>query len=211
MVDALLADDALVASIAEDRIAALIRRGDLVPRDRIRVGNAMELAPLGLEQAARAVLGAVVDDDGLDDDLFDAVRSLRKILDDPIPEFAPFHPELTDEEPPDGGLLDVAVDAGTDDPEPVEPEAPGAAEPAIEATEAQPTVTVDQAFVCIACGTIINTEAALISQARWRLVLCPTHHQVGDVVKKALKDHPDWTGDQIAEHLDTMEKANDAA
>lgn len=57
----LLTERSLVDALAEPRVQALVTSGELVPRARLRVGTELELAPIGLEQAARALVQAAGD------------------------------------------------------------------------------------------------------------------------------------------------------
>lgn len=54
----LLSEPSLIDALVEPRLQVLIARGDVIPRDRLQLGVGLELGPVGLEQAARALVAA---------------------------------------------------------------------------------------------------------------------------------------------------------
>lgn len=54
----LLGETSLIDALVEPRVQRLIARGDVIPRDRLQLGVGLELGPVGLEQAARALVAA---------------------------------------------------------------------------------------------------------------------------------------------------------
>lgn len=57
----ILREPALVQALVEPRIQQMIASGELVPRSRLQLGVGLELGPVGLEQAARALVAAVAE------------------------------------------------------------------------------------------------------------------------------------------------------
>lgn len=55
----LLSEQSLIDAFVDPRVQQLIAAGDLVPRSRLQIGVNLELAPVGLEQAARALAAAL--------------------------------------------------------------------------------------------------------------------------------------------------------
>lgn len=55
----MLNSDEFTDAFSAEIINARIERGDLVPRERLQIGAAVELVPAGLERDVRAVLAAV--------------------------------------------------------------------------------------------------------------------------------------------------------
>lgn len=54
----LLNEKSLIDALVQPRIQQLIAAGDVVPRSRLQLGVGLELGPVGLEQAARALVAA---------------------------------------------------------------------------------------------------------------------------------------------------------
>lgn len=161
-------DPEVMGPLLAERVDKLIRSGELVTRDRLRIGSAMELSPVGLEQAARAVIAAI-NGAKLPEHLTEALGQLEVVL--------------------DVGEIDVSFEAALTVPEtelvePIEPEPEPEPEPeALPEPEPEP-----DALTCKVCGVRVDTEQALISQARWQEELCPEHHAAGGTkgVAKAL-------------------------
>lgn len=84
-------DPEIINPIVEEQVHRLISTGELVPRERLQVGGQYELCPIGLEQAARAVLEAGAGE--IPDELRDALKVLAAVFDPP-------DTESTEEEPP---------------------------------------------------------------------------------------------------------------
>lgn len=87
--------------LLEQHVRSLVNAGELVPRERLQVGAQVELAPIGLERAARGVL-AIADGTDVPDELSDALKLLAAVFeppDEPEPE-APPEPSEAVVEPP---------------------------------------------------------------------------------------------------------------
>jgi hypothetical protein len=94
-----LDDPTVIDALLEVHVRQLVISGELVPRDRLRVGAAVELCPAGLERAARAVVEAA---DGIDapDDLRAAIKALIAVLEpSQVVATQESEPEATDIEP----------------------------------------------------------------------------------------------------------------
>lgn len=94
----MLREPALVTALVEPRIQQLIAAGDLVPRSRLQLGVGLELGPVGLEQAARALVAAageikMPEIEGFSEALALLVRILNRVEAPAVPE-----PTSSDEE-----------------------------------------------------------------------------------------------------------------
>lgn len=94
----MLREPALVKALVEPRIQEMIAAGDLVPRSRLQLGVGLELGPVGLEQAARALVAAagevdVPEIEGFSDALALLVRVLNRIEAPAVPDAAHDEPE----------------------------------------------------------------------------------------------------------------------
>lgn len=91
--------EGVLSSFVDDRVRELVDRGDLIPRARLQLGTALELAPTGLTAACRSLLASLEDEDF---PAADAVAVVRRVLegtdDDEEAEDAE-DPEDPDDEP----------------------------------------------------------------------------------------------------------------
>lgn len=158
----LLESPSVMKPLVDQHITELVEAGDLVPRQRLQVGVGLELAPPGLQRAARELLRALARSKlQMTDELSQALDHLEGVLDG--------RPETAAEPEP------VAEDDAEEEPE---------GEPEVSAEAPAESATLH----CAVCDVEIDAEQALVSQTRWRKPLCPTHHETGGKPEKPDKE-----------------------
>lgn len=155
-----LADPVVLEHLVGERVQQRIDAGELVGRDRLQVGAAIELAPIGLEQAARAVVTAA------------GKRKLPEKLGEAIAELASVFAAGAgqSQSQPSAVSRSSATDAA-----PAGDDSAGAGEPI-------------QELRCAVCDAKITEEEALLSHSRWREPLCAEHHASGGTKGAAKKE-----------------------
>lgn len=148
----LLRDQELIDALVEPRVRQMVMAGHLVPRERLQVGAEIELAPLGLEQAARAVVQAAKDID--------------------LPELGVFNEAL-------GALILLLDPSDVEIAVELEPEPEHVDEPAPDAAQDEPTAD-EETYHCVLCGVEVDYEQHLASKTRWRKTLCKEDHATYD-------------------------------
>jgi hypothetical protein len=169
LVDAVLADEAFVAWIADTEIQRRIATGELLSRDALMVGGALELHPVGIVSELRAMLATLAQHPKVKaiPELADQV-TLALALANPqasvtVAATAPSKRARTKKS--SGGAPEAEVSAPG-------PHETGTSAPAADDEPGRPKGMPVGPQICEACGCDVSEEAARWSYTAKRRILC---------------------------------------